>query len=291
MIGNNHTKVDLMENYLLNNYKKVVCAFNDYRLSKFLNDYQRLNNKTQNQYFNYWGINFLNGNIHSIKFYAHVFSAINQSELLLFLPNFEDYEKYSVNIKTTPLNDFNSVGTVLELKLHFDNMAFERQGFFFLVNSNLNNEIADNHIGLHINDYYAKGINIEYQNGKRNVKQYYYLSHNQLLDIYRSHAFQSSIFIPPDIPLYELSVSEKIKKINFYGIDFTNSNFMKNILNEEQIYLCRYINEKFNLINFGLGFYDNDNITSTYFFDASIYNKRSNNYFNVRSIDKVITRL
>jgi len=244
----------------------IESYFEDDRLLNFNSRYNDLlSKKSCKTPFTYWGINFKDEKIHSIKFYAHVLDEVSKEEMKNFIPTTKDYCQF-LSIKSEGTNfNLKNLGTALELKFIISR-NISRTGFFFMVNNlgkfELNNtidfpkQIAERCV--------AKGINFEYEGNKSFRKNYYYFNSSDC-----RHFFEKifSISIPNQIDIIEYSQFDLYSKINFFGSQMHRADEATDYFTKNEKKIIKYFNKKYKLFNFEFGIYDHKNIKSVYFFD------------------------
>jgi hypothetical protein len=243
------------------------CFKNDY-LSNFILKYENLLlSKNSNQYFTTLGINFKNGKVDSIKFYAHIFEDINDDELKQFIPHANDYNKYLyLKSKDTAFTKKN-VGTILELKFKSssDNPT---SGFFYMLQNTADTfktlGFPENMPEKLKKECGSMGINFEYSKETELFKRYYYFS-KESVKLY----FEKKLGFPLLGNFMEYGVGNGISKLNNYAGDFPNFWDKDKNFGPNQHYIIRYLVEKYSLSIIGSGAYLNQNTKAIYFKDAS----------------------
>lgn len=243
---------------------KIEKCFSSNDLLDFIKKYENLlSTKKSNKYFSTLGINFKNGSVDSVKFYAHILDELADEEILQFIPILSDYKKF-LQIKDNGTFEIpKSVGTIFEIKfkLTSDKPTY---GFFYLLK---NTEDSYNEVGYPaklpqkvIDEGVSLGINFEYNEDKIFFKRYYY--YNKLNE---KLFFEKKFKIPLLGEYIEYAEGDNVSKVNTYsGI---LNNFWKedrNFSKKEQK-IIKQISDKYNLSIMSYGKYENHSIKSIYF--------------------------
>lgn len=220
----------------------------------------------------YFGLNYLNEEIISVKFYAHVFKHLSKEDVSNFLPCVEDYLNYlpfllkdidSSGMKNKSLQ----LGIALELKFKKGH-DIPTKGFFFNLQ---NNKTSINLIGFPIDlppnfqdNVFALGINFEYDEAKTLVKKYYYFKEQIHLEYFAER------FKNPDIlhaKFVEYAISETTTKINVIMNDLSSfKGLSPSFFSPNQQKINSFLKKKYkcdNSIVFGM--YENLPIKASYF--------------------------
>lgn len=265
------SKLILLNKSIRKDVKEINDYFKNEYLLNFYSDYKDLvRKKLNNKYFTYWGINFKDNKVHSIKFYAHVLDDIFEDEILKFIPSKADFNKFlSLKAKNQAIS-VNDVGTVLELKFIIGN-KLPRHGFFYMIDKG--NEIK-NRIGFPkslpeelIKKCISVAVNFEYEGEKSLFKKYFYFYSKDSRDYFQKR-FEAPI--SKESRLIEYSESDSFSKINIFGSSKFRADKMVKTFSKKEKKIIKYFNKKFGLINFEYGFYDNKEIKSIYFFDEEV---------------------
>jgi hypothetical protein len=245
------------------NLSEIENTLKDIHLKRFVYAFYETHKLvSENQYLTYIGLNFEDGEVESIKFYAHIFNEISEKELRKFLPSTEDYFSFLGQKNSDSTIDRKNVGTVLEIKFKKGN-DLPTYGFFYMLKHEnsvfdyleapklLPEEIASN-------CEYA-GINFEYNGTQKTKKLYYYFNSLKMKDYFESRnkkSIQGNII--------EYSEGAIHSKLNCYfeprRIDFS---FQKG-LNKVEIESVIRFSEKFGLKLFGHGSY-HSKLTNSYY--------------------------
>lgn len=284
-IMENNNMIDLVESYFRSDY--VKC---------FLTNYDELTSRNPNShYFNSFGINFKEGKIVSVKFYAHVFGDLTKQEVLNFLPTYDDYFQF-LKYKKKESEKFwvSNMGVAMELKFKRGQESPDT-GFFYNLENSPN---CYNQIGFpqslpkeFQNRCIAIGINFEYEKKQTLFKRYYYF--NQPTEInYFAKRFAMDL---KEVNIVEYAESINNSKINviFEGSNFSKiqraTNVFKIFTSNEEV-LIKYLLKKFGLDSAAYGIYENKSTHAVYFFTPS-QNKPESNFLYVNTIQKVIDNL
>lgn len=253
------------------NLIEIEKTLKDANLKSFVEDFYETHKlKSENQCLTYIGLNFEDGEIESIKFYAHIFNEMTEKELDKFLPNTEDYFSFLGQKNSDSTITRKNVGTVLELKFKKGNDVPTR-GFFYLLKNEksmfdhieapklLSQEIASNC------EYV--GINFEYNGTQKLRKLYYYFNSLKMKDYFESRNKKS---IQGNIIEYSEGVIDS--KLNSYfeprKLDFS----FQNGLNVVEIESVIRFSEKFGLKLFGHGSYYSKSTNSYYLREYNLEN-------------------
>lgn len=253
---------------------------------RFVLNYEHLLKIKHNEnYFSYWGLNFNDGNVVSVKFYAHFLGEMSANEVSEFIPSTKDFEKYiQFKSKGTQVS-MNNSGIALELK--FDLIPGKtRTGFFF--------HIDNTHFQLPFTDKLpeylekkcvAKGVNYEYDDNSKLFKRYYYFNFNDVKDFFEEK-LQTSLLNEANI--LEFSESDNISKVNIYGSGIVDIPSKVFDFSDNERSIVQYFNEKFDFVNMGYGLYLNSGIKSVYFFDSEAKINTENNSSSVKTLRKLL---
>lgn len=272
----------------------VEECFRQGRLIQFLNDYNQLvSSSIADKHFSYFGINFNEGKVHSVKFYAHLLSDLSDSEILRFLPTADDYNKYRHLKNNETAISSRSAGAALELKYIIDDKE-AHSGFFYHL---LHTEESMNVLGFPSalpaemkSECLGIGVNFEYRKEKKLFKKYYYFRKPEV-KIFMSNKFK--VNLPEEVKLMEYAESDSFAKLNTYGNKLLRADEKVNSFTTTERNIISYLNDKYQLINLGYGIYENLPLKSIYFFDA-ISNINPEMYhvsdgdFRVHTLNKIV---
>lgn len=223
-------------------------------------------NKNNPKIFSYFGINFKNGKIYSVKTYFHVFEDLKE-DALLFIPKLDDYLKCQKYYKSLSFKAMFNVGIAFTMKFYQKDNSIGR-GFYFMSDQveTLVNDMK-NPISIPqelIKECKAIGINYEYKKGKKLFKKYYYYNSES----YKEHIEENfGITMDSQNYLFEYSESRNAKKVNIYSLDSELNNEHYKHFSKDENEIIKHIKQKYNLKIFEFGTYLNQNIKSVYFFE------------------------
>lgn len=241
------------------NHPKVKETYKNYK-SLQVNDYPELN---------YFGINFDEKGICSVKFYFAFFRRLQKHEVELFLPHTKDFDAYYHLWQESKQRSFEHTGCTFEVKFKGDD--FPVTGFHFRIHPT---EESYNLIGypqqlpFNIKDVSTRpGINYEYEkNGVLRKKYYYFENENHKKVI--AERFKKPF--AEKASLIEYTETEKFSKVNLWRFDYSPENRKRpNYFTKENNNLIDELEKKYGLINVSDGFYENDTIKATYFFNTN----------------------
>jgi hypothetical protein len=275
-------------NVALEQILKIESYFKKEKLLTFLKNYENIISKNKsNQNFTYFGVNFMNGKVDSVKFYAHVFEQMSIPEIKQFVPTSDDYTEF-LDLRNKGLNvNKNSAGVALELKYKADSEE-PRYGFFYHLN---NVEESYDRIGFpeelsqHMkNNCAGLGINFEYHESLLTFKKYYYFKDSTSKTELES---KFGIRLLKNATLLEYAKSGSMAKMNAYKSELPELLKRGSIFTKDERSIISYFNNKYKLVNLGCGVYQDKKIKSIYFRDAS--NKVSSEYNNMDTLKKIIS--
>lgn len=256
-----------------NKYKeeivKIESFLRDEQVQLFNSKYEEfLNQSNLQKKFTYWGINFENKKVASVKFYVHLYNIPSQDEVLQFIPTLEDFNRHIGHYDQNIHIRINNAGIAFELKYKLEE-AEPHTGFFFMVNDE-----SDNYFPSVLPEELkkicsCKGINYEYLNTKKIFKRYFYFNNAECGNFFNKEFHLDDL---NNFDTIEYAESKDLSKINIYG----TGNYLSNFAPRERK-IIQYFNQKYNLKNLGYGMYFNKDIRSIYFFDTASGN---NNEFD-----------
>jgi hypothetical protein len=273
----------------------ILTCLKSEQLKIFLSEYERLlllsgNNELP---FTYFGINFKNDKVDSVKFYAHFLGDMTSEEILGFIPTARDFLKF------LPLrNDEKSIsgrnaGIALEIKfLRSENEP--HYGFFYHLK---NNKESFDAVGFPAglpqelkSDCLGVGINFEYRKNDTLRKQYYYFNKPENKAFFEK---KFDVNLLQEVRLIEYAESDSFAKINAYGRNVMEIHSKAHTFSETERQIISCLNNRYGLINLGYGFYENKDVKSIYFFDGESninpnYAAVSGKTFNVPTLNKMI---
>lgn len=216
-------------------------------------------------YFNYFGVNFDERGVVSVKFYFHVFRYIEPNEAALFLPTLDDFEKYYHLYQESKGQTLDSSGCAFELKFLRDGDE-PVKGFHFRL---LPNAESYKLIGLpkripltDFQNWLRPGINYEYR-GKEVLRKTYYYFTQEEHKAYFAKRFGLEFLIKA--ALIEYSESQGFCKINtWYGTDLSMAK-VGNILSEDQILEVDRLCNKYGFNVKAYGYYEGLSVKAVYF--------------------------
>lgn len=239
-----HPKV--LETYL--NYKKLVSS--------------------DSPELNYFGINFDQNGIVSVKFYFAFFKKLEKSDVEKFIPDTHDFYRYYHLWDEVKNRSLEHTGCTFEVKFKGDlNPVL---GFHYRLKPCPE---SYNLIGypeqvpfdvLNLNT--RPGINYEY--GEKGIlrKKYYYFQQPEHLK------FISEKFKKPfaeKIALAEYTEADQFCKVNLWRFDYSKENMNRpSYFSNLGSKIISQLFEKYGLKNVSDGFYEHDKIIATYFFNT-----------------------
>ena len=252
----------------MGNKKDMSLTIEKCLQNKLLNDiYLKYNQITkQNKsfpYLNYFGINYDNKGVYSVKFYFHLFNKLNEEQVALFLPTTEHYFQYEHLRNYSEIATPQVTGCAFEVKFykHSSNPVLgfhyklkpKRESFDLIGNpTNLPETLIDYS--------YSPAINYEYHKDKTLRKKYFYFFNPS------PKQYFSKRFNIPKLTLssfIEYAESENISKINAIfnkkSIEKLDFEFKTN---KKILAIC----EKYQLYVKFLGFYESHPIKAYYFY-------------------------
>lgn len=217
---------------------------------------------------NYFGINFSNGKVSSVKFYFAFFHRLDIADIAKFLPVTSDFLKYYSLWDESATRNIEHTGCTFELKIkpgkeptygfHFRLKPIEESynviGYPKLVPFNM----------LEVNT--RPGINFEYCGNETVIKKYYYFNSPQ-----HKEYFANRFNLPhvKNIHLLEYTESAHFSKANFWRFDYTDENRNRpTMFHETDLEIINLFRKKYNLINVSEGYYENEDTVATYFFNT-----------------------
>jgi hypothetical protein len=219
-------------------------------------------------YLNYFGMNFDSEGISSFKFYFPFFRRLKKEEIELFIPHSEDFMRYYHLWDESDFRSLEHSGCTFEVK--FNRHLTPILGFHFRLRPTSE---AYKLIGLpqllpfKINDLTTRpGINYEYSQGQVLRKKYYYFDSSDH-KIYFANRFNNPFI--SRVNTIEYTESNDFSKINAWRFDHTPENINRpNVHSDYANQLFDYLNKKYNLINLSDGYYENQSIRASYFFNV-----------------------
>ncbi|MCF8460602.1 MAG: hypothetical protein K9G46_07755 [Flavobacteriales bacterium] len=220
-------------------------------------------------YFTYFGLNFKEDSVVSIKVYFHWFSQLDKEELEKFLP-FSDHilEYYPYHAQSDFCNP-NYTGCAFEVK--FKDGQDEVIGFYLRLKACEETFKAlgrpkslPDWMEIKLNP----AINFEYSNEEVLLKKYYYFDEPET-NKYFADRFELPFLNKAH--LIEFAESDSFCKINtMYGNDLFDLATEVNRFGKNENELIQKLNDKYGLINAVYGFYERQDIKSVYFFDKQL---------------------
>ncbi len=253
-----------------NEIRKIESLFKHERLAQFYANYEKLiANKPHTRNYSYWGVNFKNEEVFSLKFYAHLFDEMTREELMDFIPTTEDFEEY-VQLKQSGSElNVNNVGIALELKLEIGSSEI-RNGFFYMLK---NIPEATKVIGFpdrlpaYLKDKCKSvAVNFEYEGSQKLFKKYYYFKPDDCKGVFEE---KFNTKLAEETSLIEYSESETFSKINIFSPGVMDGNKKGNNFTSQEVEIITFFNNKYGFINLEYGMYDNHEKKSIYFFSPS----------------------
>ncbi len=273
----------LVFNEIKNEISYIESILSDRYLIDFYEKYINLiKNKKSETFFNYWGINFTDDGVNSLKFYLHIFDELDKNDIVNFIPSTKEFEEFISLKKSNSFKDKMNVGIALTIKFKM-NTNKPTFGFYFLLNDI---KASIDKIGFAKNlpqhfkeDCIAIGINFEYDNDKTTFKKYYYFDKREIMDFFEK---KFNLKNHGGDYIIEYSESNDFEKLNLYRLS--------NEIDEENLYqfsskekrIIQYLKEKFNVRTPEYGSYLNENIKSIYFFNPKT------NELNVDSLKSIL---
>lgn len=257
-----------------NEIRKIEDLFKHEKLAEFYSNYEKLiSNRSNSRNYTYWGVNFKDEKVFSIKFYAHLFDEMTTEELLDFIPTTKDFEKF-VHLKQTGSElNVNNVGIALELKLIIGSSE-TRHGFYYMLK---NTPEAIGKVGfperlpLKLKEKCkSMAVNFEYEGSQKLFKKYYYFKPEDCESFFEEK-FNTQLMNGTN--LIEYSESETFSKINIFGTNITSEKVKCPCFTSAEMEIINYFNDKYGFINLEYGMYDNDEKKSIYFFSPSLDGK------------------
>jgi hypothetical protein len=237
-------------------------------VSKSYQTHKELTKNDFRPYLNYFGINFDSNGISSFKFYFPFFRRLKKEEIELFLPHSSDFMRYYDLWDESDFRSLEHSGCTFEVKFKPDMVPIF--GFHFRLRPT--NEAYDL-IGLpkllpfEINNLKTRpGINYEYSTDQVLRKKYYYFDSIEHKNYFASR-FKNSFISKAN--LIEYTESNDFSKINVWRFDHTPENL--NRPNVHSVYanqIFDYLNDNYNLMNLSDGYYENESIRASYFFNV-----------------------
>lgn len=264
----------------------IESYFSHKDLIDFLSFYDQLFINGKSNYLNYFGINFLNDNIDSIKFYAHITEYnLTNSNLSDYFLSPADYNSFIIAHKKCYKFEKTNLGTVIELKFK-KNENKSVKGIFYNIDHNLliadkNSLLPDDVMKRKV----AEGLNFEY--GENPIKKKYYYFLDEYVKQYFSEIMEKPFFINANLIEYA-ETSSFSKVIATFGSKAKSVRIENKLFSERENSLIDFLCEKYNLMNRAYGFYINNNIKSVYFFDTNPGNDHINNQgYYVNTLGKI----
>lgn len=243
--------------YELLHHPKVVETYNNYlRLSNF--EFSNMN---------YIGINFDEKGICSVKFYFAFFHWLKEEDILSFIPHTDDFNKY-YHLWEEHNRSLEHTGCTFEVK--FKGSLTPSLGFHYRLKPiqeaydliGLPNQISFDAMSLNT----RPGINYEYLPDAVLRKKYYYFEKQEHKD-YIAERFKKPY--AKKASLIEYTESELFSKVNIWKFDYSKENLSRpNYFNEADIELIKELHNKYGLISVSDGFYENNQVKATYFFNT-----------------------
>jgi|GEM_PF-6110077 len=217
-------------------------------------------------YFSYFGLNFKEEEVVSIKVYFHWFSRLNRDELEKFLPFSDHILAYYPYYAQSNECDPSHTGCAFEVK--FKANQDEVVGFYLRLKASDETfemlgrpESLPDWIHLKMNP----AINFEYSSKEVLLKKYYYFDEPE------TNRYFAKRFELPFVNrahLVEFAESDSFCKINtMFGNDMFDVANEVNRFGKKENELIQKLNEKFGLVNSVYGFYEGQDMKAVYFFD------------------------
>jgi hypothetical protein len=252
----------------LHEIKKVEHYFSSIELRNFLQLYEASILEKTSPY-TYWGINFKDEKIYSVKFYGHIPTPVTTEDIKPLLPSVSDFQDFKHLISNSNEFGINNVGIAFEIKFKIGNPT-PIIGFFFLTDKKeevFRKTGHSNNISTSmLNRCLSVGINFEYNGNDKLYKTYYYFKNSQDEKLFFKNKFK--IEIDSSVNLIEYSESDNFRKINLFDNSLTDIREATTVFSTKEKKIISYFNQKYKLINKEYGIYDDHSIKSVYFFDS-----------------------
>ena len=252
---------------------KIDKYFGHPLVLNFLNSYNQIRARyNQENNLNYFGINFDEKGIYSVKFYFHVFPILQKEDVELFLPKSNDYFKY-IHL----YDGYNNQGCAFEVKFLRDNNKPTIGFHYRLKAAGVSFQLVGKPKYIDMTDpQYGPGINFEYNGENTVVKRYYYFKSKSDKE-YFAERFNMPMLI--NTSLIEFSETEVMSKINiWFGTDKSHLIKKLNLFTELEIQYIDQISKQYGLNFQACGCYENTNMKAAYFFrNLSSKNHRNRN--------------
>jgi len=256
----------------------IESYFSHKDLIDFLNFYDQLFINGKGNYLNYFGINFLNNNIDSVKFYAHITEDnLTPSNLSNYFLSASEYESFLISRKKCYKFEKTNLGTVIELKFK-KNENKSVKGIFYNIDNNLSISDKKNSLPIDVmNKKVAEGVNFEY--GENPIKKKYYYFLDEHVKKYFSEVMKKPFLINANLIEYA-ETSSFSKVIATFGSKAKSVRIENKLFSEIENSLIDFLCEKYNLMTRAYGFYINSDIKSVYFFDNNSTMNPENNHLS-----------
>ena len=255
--------------------------FNLFKHPKVQETYKNYLSLSSKKYpnINYIGVNFNNkGDINSVKFYFAFFHKLTKNEIQKFIPHTNDFDRYYHLWDESKKRSLEHTGCTFEIK--FKESLIPTIGFHYRlkpIKESYDLIGYPKNIPFNLLDVGTRpGINYEYTLESVLRKKYYYLekpTHKEYIARMFNKPFAQ------DASLIEYTEADQISKVNIWRFDYSNDNLNRpNYFNSSEMRIINLIKEKYGLISISDGFYKDDLIKATYFFNT--VNNTTNNPFD-----------
>lgn len=239
--------------------------------SMVLAAYEKFNSLRVSEYpdMNYFGLNFLNGKISSVKFYFSIYRRINAGDVEAFLPTADDFMKYYHLWESSKVRTGSHTGCAFSVKFKGDEepevgfhyRLIENSESFRLVGQPKTLPFSIDELGT------RPGINYEYGPRGRVIRRRYYYLERQVHKDYVAQRFCWPF--ASSCRLCELTEFGDRAKVIFWTPDYIKKYLDRpDPFDENARSVISRLNNEYGLVNAMDGFYEENGTVSSYFFNT-----------------------
>jgi hypothetical protein len=217
---------------------------------------------------NYIGINFDKTGVCSLKFYFAFYQRLTKEEVLKFIPHTADFDKYYHLWDASKKKSLGHTGCTFEIK--FKGNLEPVLGFHFRlkpIKESYDLIGYPQHLPVAVGTLGTRpGINYEYSKDDVLRKKYYYL-------VQEDHkSYIAERFNKPfanNVQFAEYTESDLFSKVNLWRFDYSEENMNRpNYFRDSEQEMIDFFKRKYGLVNISEGYYENDEVKATYFFNT-----------------------
>lgn len=230
-------------------------------VKQFVIHYEQVCNKyCQDSRLIYFGVNFDEQGLYSVKFYFHIFPVLRKDDVELFLPVSKDYLHYIEHY-----DGINNQGCAFEIKFQ-KGKEHPTIGFHYRLTADSKSFqlVGKPKFIDQIDLQHGPGINYEYTGEEVYVKRYFYFT-GVAFKQYFSERFDLPLLTETN--LIEFSESDIMSKINiWFGVDNAHLIEEANLFTSAEKQCTNKIVDRYNVEMKACGLYENKKMKAVYFF-------------------------